>query len=207
MRLARHPMHPGPFAPIFRAKAKKHPEEQRHDPDRLSRPRHPSSAPSLRDRLKDPSLLREQCYIDGAWTGTPSNPVTNPVNGVELAKVPKLEHRGSDAGRRSRRARVPGLGQIHRQAALQHPAQMVRPDHRQPRGSRADPDLRAGQAAGGGARRSRYRRRLCRILRRGGAPRLRRNHSDAAAGRAAARDQASRSASAARSRRGIFRAR
>ena len=49
-----------------------------------------SSAPSLRDRLKDPSLLREQCYIDGAWTGTPANPVTNPVNGVELAKVPKL---------------------------------------------------------------------------------------------------------------------
>ena len=33
-----------------------------------------SSAPSLRDRLKDPSLLREQCYIDGAWIGTPSIP-------------------------------------------------------------------------------------------------------------------------------------
>src|SRR6201992_719156 len=49
-----------------------------------------ASAPSLHDRLKDPSLLREQCYIDGAWTGTPANPVTNPVNGVELAKVPKL---------------------------------------------------------------------------------------------------------------------
>src|SRR5664279_1344717 len=49
-----------------------------------------SSAPSLRDRLKDPSLLREQCYIDGVWTGTPSRPVTNPVNGVELAKVPVL---------------------------------------------------------------------------------------------------------------------
>src|ERR1700716_2799467 len=47
-------------------------------------------APSLRDRLKDASLLREQCYIDGAWTGTPANPVTNPVNGVELAKVPKM---------------------------------------------------------------------------------------------------------------------
>ena len=36
------------------------------------------SSPSLRDRLKDPSLLREQCYIDGAWTGTASRPVTNP---------------------------------------------------------------------------------------------------------------------------------
>ena len=47
-----------------------------------------ASAPSLRDRLKDASLLRDQCYIDGAWIGTPANPVTNPVNGVELAKVP-----------------------------------------------------------------------------------------------------------------------
>src|SRR5206468_12407278 len=46
--------------------------------------------PSLRDRLKDPSLLRDRCYIDGAWIGTPANPVTNPVNGVELAKVPKM---------------------------------------------------------------------------------------------------------------------
>src|ERR1700753_900602 len=49
-----------------------------------------ASAHSLRDRLKDPSLLRDQCFIDGAWTGTPANPVTNPVNGVELAKVPKM---------------------------------------------------------------------------------------------------------------------
>ena len=47
-----------------------------------------SSAESLRDRLKDPSLLREQCYIDGAWVGAPARPVTNPVNGAELAKVP-----------------------------------------------------------------------------------------------------------------------
>src|SRR6201991_4358531 len=49
-----------------------------------------SSAPSLRDRLKDASLLRDRCYIDGAWVGTPANPVTNPANGVELAKVPKM---------------------------------------------------------------------------------------------------------------------
>ena len=49
-----------------------------------------ASPPSLHDRLKDPSLLRDRCYIDGAWVGTPSRPVTNPVNGVELAKVPAL---------------------------------------------------------------------------------------------------------------------
>src|ERR1700704_5255171 len=45
---------------------------------------------TLRDRLKDASLLREQAYIDGAWVGTPSRPVTNPVNGVELAKIPVM---------------------------------------------------------------------------------------------------------------------
>src|SRR5512135_786838 len=48
------------------------------------------TASTLRDRLKDPSLLREACYIDGAWVGTPVHPVTNPVNGVELAKVPVM---------------------------------------------------------------------------------------------------------------------
>src|ERR1043166_6883189 len=47
-------------------------------------------APSLRDRLKDPSLLRDRCYIDGAWVGTPQRAVTNPVNGVELAKIPVM---------------------------------------------------------------------------------------------------------------------
>ncbi|MBR0692329.1 NAD-dependent succinate-semialdehyde dehydrogenase [Bradyrhizobium lablabi] len=49
-----------------------------------------SSTSSLRDRLKDPSLLRDRCYIDGAWVGTPSRPVTNPVNGAELAKIPVM---------------------------------------------------------------------------------------------------------------------
>src|SRR6202042_2275845 len=49
-----------------------------------------SSAPSLRDRLKDASLLREQCYIDGAWTGSQATAVTNPVNGVGNAKIPRM---------------------------------------------------------------------------------------------------------------------
>src|SRR5665213_2113254 len=48
------------------------------------------SASSLHDRLKDASLLRDRCYIDGAWVGTPSPPVTNPVNGAELAKKPVM---------------------------------------------------------------------------------------------------------------------
>jgi succinate-semialdehyde dehydrogenase/glutarate-semialdehyde dehydrogenase len=49
-----------------------------------------SAGPNLRERLKDPSLLREQCYIDGAWVGTPSFAVNNPATGVELAKIAQL---------------------------------------------------------------------------------------------------------------------
>ena len=48
------------------------------------------SISSLRDRLKDASLLCEHCYIDGAWVGTPVLPVTNPASGAELAKVPQM---------------------------------------------------------------------------------------------------------------------
>ena len=44
----------------------------------------------LANRLKDASLLRDKCYIDGAWVGAGATPVTNPVDGVELAKVPRL---------------------------------------------------------------------------------------------------------------------
>ncbi|HMO28370.1 NADP-dependent succinate-semialdehyde dehydrogenase [Enterovirga sp.] len=43
--------------------------------------------------LKDPSLLRQQCYIDGAWTDADSGAtieVTNPATGEVLATVPKM---------------------------------------------------------------------------------------------------------------------
>ncbi|GLH77781.1 NAD-dependent succinate-semialdehyde dehydrogenase [Bradyrhizobium sp. SSBR45G] len=49
-----------------------------------------SATSSLRDRLKDAALLREQCYIDGAWVGTPEFAVNNPATGAELAKVAQL---------------------------------------------------------------------------------------------------------------------
>ncbi|QDL99818.1 NAD-dependent succinate-semialdehyde dehydrogenase [Rhodopseudomonas palustris] len=47
-------------------------------------------AASLRDRLKDPSLLREQCFIDGAWSGAATIAVTNPASGQTIARVPHL---------------------------------------------------------------------------------------------------------------------
>jgi len=49
-----------------------------------------SAASSLQSRLKDPSLLRDRCYIDGAWVGTPEFAVNNPANGTELIRIPQL---------------------------------------------------------------------------------------------------------------------
>jgi succinate-semialdehyde dehydrogenase / glutarate-semialdehyde dehydrogenase len=41
--------------------------------------------------LKDPSLLRDKCYIDGAWIGgAASLPVTNPADDSVIGHVPKL---------------------------------------------------------------------------------------------------------------------
>ncbi len=44
-------------------------------------------------QLKDPSLLRQQCYIDGKWTDADSGEtieVTNPANDEVIATVPKM---------------------------------------------------------------------------------------------------------------------
>ncbi|MDH4104576.1 MAG: NADP-dependent succinate-semialdehyde dehydrogenase [Gammaproteobacteria bacterium] len=43
--------------------------------------------------LKDPTLLRQQCYVDGEWRnadGGGSNPVTNPATGAVLGTVPNM---------------------------------------------------------------------------------------------------------------------
>ena len=43
--------------------------------------------------LKDPSLFRQQCYVDGAWIGADGGktiPVTNPANGAVLGSIPNM---------------------------------------------------------------------------------------------------------------------
>jgi succinate-semialdehyde dehydrogenase/glutarate-semialdehyde dehydrogenase len=46
---------------------------------------------ALRDALKDKSLLKEQCYIDGKWVDADDKiDVTNPATGDVIASVPKL---------------------------------------------------------------------------------------------------------------------
>ena len=47
-------------------------------------------------QLKDPTLLRQQCLVDGAWVGTPEMDVTNPATGEVIARVPLF---GADEAR------------------------------------------------------------------------------------------------------------
>jgi len=47
-------------------------------------------------QLKDPTLLKNQCYVNGEWIGSGETPVTNPATGEELTKVP---HLGADETR------------------------------------------------------------------------------------------------------------
>ena len=62
---------------------------------RRSRPRRSSHAPDTLERstlaLKDPSLLRQQCYVDGQWIDADDGgtmPVVNPATGVPVGTVP-----------------------------------------------------------------------------------------------------------------------
>ena len=40
-------------------------------------------------KLNDPSLLKSQCLLDGAWIGEGVDPIDNPATGAVLAKVPR----------------------------------------------------------------------------------------------------------------------
>ena len=40
--------------------------------------------------LRDPSLLKDQCLIGGAWTGSPEIDVTDPASGATIAAVPNF---------------------------------------------------------------------------------------------------------------------
>ena len=53
----------------------------------------PKDAPIARIELKDPTLLRQQCYIDGAWLDADDKStfhVTNPADGAKLGTVPNM---------------------------------------------------------------------------------------------------------------------
>ena len=82
----------------------------------------------LRDILKDKSLLKDKCYIDGKWVdGKSSINVTNPVDESVICSVPKL---GTAETRTAIEAaqRAEGLGQEDGQRAGRASAQVVQPD-------------------------------------------------------------------------------
>ena len=43
-------------------------------------------------KLADPTLLKSQCLIDGAWVGEGVDPIDNPATGAVIAKVPRFGH-------------------------------------------------------------------------------------------------------------------
>jgi len=43
--------------------------------------------------ISDSGLLKEQCFVGGAWVGTPDRDVTNPANGEVIGQVPTLGER------------------------------------------------------------------------------------------------------------------
>ncbi|MGQ0430554.1 MAG: NAD-dependent succinate-semialdehyde dehydrogenase [Gammaproteobacteria bacterium] len=50
--------------------------------------------------LEDPALLRQQCYVNGAWVNAKSGatiPVTNPASGAQLGTVPAFDAAGTEA--------------------------------------------------------------------------------------------------------------
>ena len=48
--------------------------------------------------LRDPSLLKDQCLIGGAWIGSPEIDVTDPASGAKIAAVPNY---GADETRQA----------------------------------------------------------------------------------------------------------
>ena len=131
--------------------------------------------------LKDMSLFRQQCYIDGAVGGCRRQSDARRVQPGDR----RADWHGAEDGRAETRraieaanAAMAGVARQDRQGALEHPAQMVRPDDGEPgRPGDAD-DRRAGQAAGRVARRDRLRRVVHRMVCRGRQAHLRRHHPD-----------------------------
>jgi succinate-semialdehyde dehydrogenase / glutarate-semialdehyde dehydrogenase len=63
---------------------------------------------ALRDILKDKSLLKDKCYIDGKWVaGAASIDVTNPVNDDVVGQVPRL-------GAKETKAAIEAAGRVQK---------------------------------------------------------------------------------------------
>ena len=73
--------------------------------------------------LKDPTLLRQQCYIDGQWLDARSGgskPVTNPATGAVLGTVPFMGADETRAAIEAAAAAFPGHGDNDRHVQHRH---------------------------------------------------------------------------------------
>ncbi|MGH8136064.1 MAG: aldehyde dehydrogenase family protein, partial [Steroidobacteraceae bacterium] len=62
-------------------------------------------------KLKDSSLFRQQCHVNGAWVGAAGGailPVTNPATGEQLGTVPAVNAAGAEAAVAAAHAAFPG---------------------------------------------------------------------------------------------------
>ncbi len=62
-------------------------------------------------KLKDSSLFRQQCHVNGAWIDAAdgaSLPVTNPANGEQLGTVPAINAAGAESAVAAAHAAFPG---------------------------------------------------------------------------------------------------
>jgi succinate-semialdehyde dehydrogenase / glutarate-semialdehyde dehydrogenase len=69
--------------------------------------------------LRDPSLLKDQCLIGGAWTGSPEIDVTDPASGATIAAVPNF---GADETRQAIEAAEAALPGWRERTAAQRSA-------------------------------------------------------------------------------------
>ena len=58
-------------------------------------------------QLKTPTLIKDQCLIGGAWTGTPTDDVTDPATGAVVGRVPHLGVRETSAAIEAAHAAFP----------------------------------------------------------------------------------------------------
>ena len=129
-------------------------------------------------KLADPSLLKDKCLVDGKWVGEGTRPIANPATGAVLAKTPRFgEAETIHAIEAAQRAFGPWAKTLPKERAriLRRWFDLI---IAKPRRHRPHHDQRTGQAACGSARRGRLRRRLHRVLRRGGEAHLWRGQSD-----------------------------
>jgi len=84
-------------------------------------------------RLREPGLFREQCFLAGAWTGTPVTPIYSPHNQAVLGRVPNMGAREcSEAIRAAQQAFVEWsrYSALERSSLLGRFAQLCR-DHQE----------------------------------------------------------------------------